>query len=96
MPASQHEAHWGSASLTNSSFHDDYRPLDQILEFMTELSTSFPDLVKLVPIGHSAEQRDMLAMEISKENTDTSRRSLKQKQGIIIMGAQHAREVCHL
>lgn len=61
---------------------------------MTELSSLFPDLVDLVHIGRSAEQRDMFALEISKEKPELSRRDLKRKKAIVIMGSQHAREVC--
>lgn len=65
---------------------------------MYELADVYPNLTRVVPLGHSGEGREMLGLEISrgysaedafaKPGLDPSRRL-----GFVIMGAQHAREV---
>ena len=64
---------------------------------MHEMADLYPDLIKIAEIGHSAEGREMFALQISADRKARSeqRRSnqVKAKQGIVITGAQHAREV---
>lgn len=68
---------------------------------MDHLAALYPEHVSLYELGHSAEGREMLAMHIHEgysevENIDTKRktRTPNGKKGFVIMGAQHAREVC--
>ena len=58
---------WDLGSLTNASFHGSYRTLDEIYSFMHDLAAARPDLVRLVGIGHSAQGREMYALEISSD-----------------------------
>ncbi|VDB95659.1 unnamed protein product [Peniophora sp. CBMAI 1063] len=56
---------WDLSSLTNASFHGSYRTLDEIYSFMHDLSVAHPETVRIVGIGHSAQGREMYALEIS-------------------------------
>ena len=81
-------AGWDLSSLSNTTFHTAYRTIDEIGTFVKDLLNLYPNQVRLVPIGHSAENREMVALEISSNNT-----SVKKKSGFVITGTQHAREV---
>ncbi|KAH8835914.1 peptidase M14 [Flagelloscypha sp. PMI_526] len=74
-------------SPSNSSFHDDYRVLPSINSFLQSLAQDYPDLLKVVRIGLSAEGRDLWAVEISSDT-----KSLRAKKGVVISGPQHSRE----
>ena len=54
-----------SESPSNATFHARYHPLDEIESFMRELAAAYPDQAAIVPLGHSGEGREMLALEIS-------------------------------
>ena len=91
LPQQSSQAYWNLSSLTNTTFHTAYHPLEDIHTFVKELLDLHPDNVKLVPIGHSAENREMFALEIFKDQ-----RTKAKKTGFVITGAQHAREVCRV
>ncbi|KAI0360633.1 Zn-dependent exopeptidase [Trametes cingulata] len=86
---------WNLSSLSNSTYHSVYHPLYEVEDFMQELATTFPNNVELVNLGHSAENREMIAMRLSR-GTDELKRpghsSTTKKTGFVITGAQHARE----
>ncbi|CDO75851.1 hypothetical protein BN946_scf184833.g2 [Trametes cinnabarina] len=82
-------------SLANSTYHAVYHPLYEIEDFMQEMASAYPNLVELVNLGHSSEGREMLAMRISKDDSElrkSSRLSTVKKAGFVLTGAQHARE----
>ncbi|EMD36297.1 hypothetical protein CERSUDRAFT_51898, partial [Gelatoporia subvermispora B] len=83
-------ASWNLTSLSNTTYHSAYHPLYEIEGFMQELESLYPDIVQLAYIGHSAEGREMLAMKISKGTP--SSKNQKTQAGVVIAGAQHARE----
>ena len=86
---------WDLSSLANTTYHAVYHPLHEIESFMEDLSSSYPSLVQLVNLGHSAEGSEMVAMKISKDTSSLgSHSSNTKKSGFVITGAQHAREVC--
>lgn len=92
---------WGLSNFTNTTYHNSYHPLFEIDSFMDHLAALYPEHVSLYELGHSAEGREMLAMHIHEdysegEKVETKRktRTPKGKKGFVIMGAQHAREVC--
>jgi len=78
---------WDLTSLSNTTFHSSYHPLQEIEAFVRQLAALYPDVVHLGYLGHSAEGREMIAMRLSKGTE-----SAKTKKGIVITGAQHARE----
>ncbi|KAI0339299.1 Zn-dependent exopeptidase [Trametopsis cervina] len=80
-------ATWNLSSLSNSTFHTGYRTIEEIGTFVKELLDLYPDQVRLVPIGHSSENREMFALEITARGS-----TLRKKTGFVITGAQHARE----
>ena len=84
---------WNLSSLSNSTFHTDYRTVEEIGVFIKDILDLYPDQTRLVPIGHSSQHREMFALEITANNTVTS---LRKKAGFVITGAQHAREACVL
>lgn len=88
VPPRHAAAYWNLSSLSNTTFHSTYHPLEDIHTFMQELLDLYPDNVNVVPIGHTAENREMFALQIFKDQ-----RSLSKKTGFVITGAQHAREV---
>ena len=69
---------------------------------MEHLAVLYPEHVSLYELGHSAEGREMLAMHIhggpneESEGFGAKRKSRRPegKRGFVIIGAQHAREVC--
>lgn len=85
-------------TFSNSTFHSSYHSLSEIENFISGLAKEHPDLVELISIGRTGEQREMTVVKIS----DTTRAvphgkngaSLKPKGAMVIVGAQHAREVC--
>lgn len=91
---------WNLGSFSNSTFHSDYHTLYEVESFMHEMVLSYPDIIRLAEIGHSAEGREMYALEISLDRKARSKNvgssQTKTKQGFVITGAQHAREVCSL
>jgi len=86
-----------NTSLSTSAFHSSYHPLPEIQDFISDLIDEHPDLMELVSIGRTAEQREMTALKISdaKKSIPDGKNgaSLRQKGAVVIMGAQHAREV---
>jgi len=84
-------------SFTTSTFHSSYHPFSEIQDFMSELAKEHPDLIELVNIGRSAEQREMTALKISNAKRFVSNEKnggfLRPKGAVVITGAQHAREV---
>ncbi|KIP09376.1 hypothetical protein PHLGIDRAFT_126383 [Phlebiopsis gigantea 11061_1 CR5-6] len=78
---------WNLSSLSNTTFHEVYHPLGDIETFASQLLELYPRNVRVVPIGHSAENREMFALEIAKDFG-----SIRKKTGFVITGAQHARE----
>ncbi|KZT02813.1 uncharacterized protein LAESUDRAFT_729776 [Laetiporus sulphureus 93-53] len=83
-----HPKSWNLTSLSNTTFHSVYHPLDEIEDFVQAMVALYPDYVQLVNIGHSAEGREMFAMKISKGQ----KANFKSKSGFVVTGAQHARE----
>lgn len=91
---------WNLSSLSNSTFHESYHTLEDIENFTAQLAELHPDLVKLVNIGHSAEGREMVALEIAKSKGQNKKghgisesEFAAKKHGFVITGAQHSREV---
>lgn len=91
VPRTRPQSYWNLSSLANTTFHAEYHALEDIHTFTKELLDLYPNNVKVVPIGHSAENREMFALEIFKDE-----RTKAKKTGFVITGAQHAREVCHV
>ncbi|KAI0070746.1 hypothetical protein K474DRAFT_1631397 [Panus rudis PR-1116 ss-1] len=87
---------WNFSSLDNSTFHTIYHPLQEVEDFIQELYRQYPDLVTPVNIGHSAEGREMYALQITKskqvKRQHASQHDNARKIGFVLMGAQHARE----
>ncbi|KAI0321427.1 hypothetical protein OF83DRAFT_1099774 [Amylostereum chailletii] len=94
---------WDLSSLANTTFHSAYHSLDELYAFINQFARQYPDKVKVVPLGHSGEGREMYALEISSrakghsgshdskvQGTDTS--AAAAPLGFVISGAQHARE----
>ncbi|KAF9443913.1 peptidase M14 [Macrolepiota fuliginosa MF-IS2] len=93
-PNSSAPPDWVIESFTDSTYHKDYHPLYEIDAFIQGLAELHPDLIKLHNIGHSAEGREMLAITVSAPTSDSAprRQPRSGKLGIVIVGAQHARE----
>lgn len=85
-------------TFSNSTFHSSYHPLREVDTFISDLAKGHPDLVELITIGRTAEQREMTAVKISStKKTVTGGENeapLKPKGTMVFVGAQHAREVC--
>ncbi|MEQ8222068.1 MAG: M14 family metallopeptidase [Candidatus Eremiobacterota bacterium] len=65
-----------------------YHSYEQVISDLKGLETKYPDLVKTVSIGKTAEGRDIMAVKISKgAGGDTG-----NKTGFLITGCHHARE----
>ncbi|KAI0674351.1 hypothetical protein C8Q78DRAFT_1143469 [Trametes maxima] len=79
-------------SLANSTYHSVYHPLYEIEDFVGELARTYPDLVQLVNLGHTAQGREMFAVQLSRKADEMKRSSVVKKTGFVITGAQHARE----
>ncbi|KAI9063593.1 hypothetical protein FKP32DRAFT_1611733 [Trametes sanguinea] len=81
-------------SLANSTYHSVYHPLYEIEEFMQEMASAYPNLVELINLGHTSEAREMLAMRISRGDSELRKSvgAAAKKTGFVITGAQHARE----
>jgi len=84
---------WNLVSLTNSTFHEDYHPLQDIDRFVDELLELHPDLVTRTDIGHTSEGREMFALTISRAKVNAAKAAdHAKKTGFVLTGAQHARE----
>jgi carboxypeptidase T len=65
-----------------------YHSYEQVISDLKGLEAKYPDLVKTVSLGKTAEGRDIMAVKISKGvNSDTG-----NKTGFLITGCHHARE----
>ena len=86
-----------NTSFSTSAFHSSYHPLPEIQDFISGLVDEYPDLIELVSIGRTAEQREMTVLKISDDEKSApdgkNRASLRRKGAVVIVGAQHAREV---
>lgn len=84
-------------TFSDSTFHLSYHPLPEIEAFISDLAKEHPGLVELVSIGRTGEQREMTAVKISDASKSVpggkNGASLKPKGTMVIIGAQHAREV---
>jgi len=95
------------SSFENSTYHSAYHSLSEIDEFMKALVDLHPDEVSLIPLGHSSLGREMYALQISttpsnlqesmllkkkKKKKKNNQQQPSKKMGIVISGAQHARE----
>lgn len=90
---------WDLSSLSNSSLHSNYRRLNEIDQFVEDLISEYPNNVNLVSIGHSAQGREMFALEITKDKAQELRNNHTEsarKSGFVLTGAQHAREVWYM
>ena len=89
---------WNLTSLHNTTFHSTYHTLKEINKFIDELVKLHPGSVKRIPLGHSGQGREMYALRIKKpKSSKGDKKGFKRgKKGVMIMGAQHAREVCSL
>lgn len=89
-------ADW-NMSFPSSTFHSSYHPLPEIDSFISDLAKEHSDLVELISIGRTSEQREMTVVKISDENKSVPGKKngepLKSKGAVVMMGAQHAREV---
>jgi len=84
-----------NTSFSNSTFHSSYHPLPEIQDFIFALADEHPDLMEVISIGRTAEQREMAALKISNKTPPPGGKnsaSARQKGAVVIMGAQHARE----
>jgi hypothetical protein len=85
-------------TFSNSTFHSAYHPLPEIEGFISDLAKEHPDLVELISIGRTSEQREMTALKIAEPEESVpggeNGTSLRSKRAVVIVGAQHAREVC--
>ena len=93
---------WDLSSLENTTFHDSYHPLSQIEQFLQQLAHMHAETARLINIGRSAEGRNIFGLTISTGNGESEqgtvekkkvRRTKGEKFGLVIQGAQHAREV---
>ncbi|KAG8907769.1 putative metallocarboxypeptidase ecm14 [Tulasnella sp. 403] len=81
---------WNVSTLANCTFHNGFHTLEEIDSFVQQLANEYPNLVELVRLGKTSENRDILALNISMRRAD---RPKKRRKRIVIQGAQHAREV---
>lgn len=86
-----------NTSFSTSIFHSSYHPLPEIQDFVSDLANEYSDLIELLSIGRSAEQREITVLKISntkKPEPDwKDGESFRPKGSVVIIGAQHAREV---
>ena len=86
---------WDLPSLSNSTYHASYHTLDDIYSFLRDLAAVYPDKVKIVPLGHTGESRELYALEIGSSNSKSHdpNGETNEKLSFLITGTQHAREV---
>lgn len=83
-----------NTSFPTSTFHSSYHPLPEIQDFVSDLAKEYPDLMEVISIGRTSEQREMTVLKISNTVPDQKNEaSLRHKGSVVIVGAQHAREV---
>jgi len=83
-----------NTSFSTSPFHSSYHPLSEIRDFISDLARDHSDLIEVLSIGRTAEQRDMTVLKISNTpKSEPGGASLGHKGAVVIVGAQHAREV---
>ncbi|KAJ3518509.1 hypothetical protein NM688_g9429 [Phlebia brevispora] len=85
IPDPVHAGSWNLSSLSNTTFHEAYHNIEDIGIFVKQLLDLYPENVELVPLGHSAEHREMFALEIFKEKSIRKENSAaKRKNGFLI------------
>ena len=83
-----------NTSFSDSAFHSSYHPLSEIQVFISDLARDHSDLMELISIGRTAEQREMTVLKISNTpKSEPNGTSLRRKGAVVVVGAQHAREV---
>ena len=78
---------WSLPSLVNATFHSTNHPLNETDSFLTALAHAYPSNIILETVGLSAERRTIFPVAITRPR-------LKKKLRFVIIGTQHAREVC--
>lgn len=78
---------WELEDLEASTFHGEYHRMPEIIDFTNELARQYPKHIELVRLGQTTEAQEILAIRVGK---DASR---KAKPRVVILGAQHGRDV---
>ncbi|KAF8906661.1 hypothetical protein CPB85DRAFT_1313002 [Mucidula mucida] len=81
-------------SAIDDQFHSKYHPLFEVESFLFGLADAFPEQVRTVQLGHSAEGREMQGVVISTPGVIAKGKpgNVGQTKDMVILGAQHARE----
>ena len=74
----------------SNEFHSQYHSAANITRFMRSLVHTFPNHTSLFHIGHSSEGRRLRGIKIA--NPEPVPVGGKPRKGMVILGAQHARE----
>ncbi len=72
---------WDVVSPSNATFHEGYRPLDEIEDFARDLAAAYPRQVSVVRLGHSGEGREMFALEITGGSSGSAGASYSEFAG---------------
>ncbi|KAG8956993.1 putative metallocarboxypeptidase ecm14 [Tulasnella sp. 408] len=84
---------WNLTSLHNCSFHNSFHDWLDISSFMQQMAEDYPDIVRVVRIGRTAEGRDIVGLDIgTREKNKKGKPKNWRKHRTVIQGAQHARE----
>lgn len=85
---------WLIDPLGDMTFHEVYHPLREIEQYIHTFAAIRPENVKLDYFGWTTEKRPLTSLSIKRP--DKKKKKLKKaikKPAIVVMGAQHAREV---
>lgn len=74
----------------SEDFHSQYHSAANITRFMKSLIQTFPNHTSLFHIGHSAEGKKLVGIKIASPEPVPI--GGKPRKGMVILGAQHARE----
>jgi len=76
----------------SSIFFQEYRSLSVIEPWMRLISQEFSTHVKLINIGMSFEEREILALQVGARPLDSDNAKSKKRRTVLVTGGMHARE----
>ncbi|KAG8686363.1 putative metallocarboxypeptidase ecm14, partial [Ceratobasidium sp. 423] len=69
----------GLSSLQDNEFHRAYHTFEEIDQFVVALASEYPELVEVVWLGASPEQRDLFAIRIGSRGRSGNKKHNKKK-----------------
>ena len=79
----------GAAEDAETVYHSFDEPVFGIKDQLAEIEKTYPDIIKVTPVGRSIQKRPILAVRVTKKQ---SKKGYRQKPKVLFHATTHARE----